>query len=210
MPNLSHSSPRSRLLRAVEVLQRGGIVVFPTDTVYGVGAHALTDSAVAKLYQVKERPREQPIALLIAQAEDMATLASYVPHIAWQLAERFWPGGLTLVLPKAPSLATLATAGGDTVALRIPNHPFTLALIRALGAPIATTSANLAGLPSPVTAQQAREQLGERVDLVVDGGRCPGGIESTVLDLSGPTPVILREGAVSRSQLNEALNALVA
>lgn len=209
VPHLAPSL-KGRLRRAVEVLQRGGIVVFPTDTVYGVGAHAFMDDAVSKLYQVKERPRERAIALLIADAQDMAILASPVPQAAWQLAERFWPGGLTLVLPKAPSLATLATAGGDTVALRIPNHPFALALIHALGAPLAATSANPTGMPSPTTAHQAREQLGNRVDLVVDGGRCLGGVESTVLDLSGPEPRILREGAISPGQLRAALNSLVA
>jgi len=124
-----------------------------------------------------------------------------VPEIAWQLAERFLPGGLTLVLRKSPWVPGSVTAGGDTIAVRIPDHPVPIALIRGLGTPIVGTSANLSGRPSPVTAEEVRQQLGDEVDLIINGGRCPGGTESTVLDVSSKVPALIREGAIPRAEL---------
>ena len=192
-----------QIKRAVAILKKGGIVAFPTDTVYGLGANPLNAQAVAAIYKVKKRPPNLPLPLLLAEKSDLLKVASVVPEIAWQLAERFLPGGLTLVLRKSPWVPSSVTAGGDTVAVRIPNHPITIALIRGLGTPIVGTSANLSGRPSPVTTEEVRQQLGNEVDFIIDGGRCPGGTESTVLDVTGKVPVLLREGAIPRAELTK-------
>jgi tRNA threonylcarbamoyl adenosine modification protein (Sua5/YciO/YrdC/YwlC family) len=184
--------------RAVAVLRGGGVVAFPTDTVYGLGAHGLMAAAIEKLYEVKGRDRQKAIALLMARVEDVAQATVRVPEVAWRLAERFWPGPVTLVLPKADTVLDVLTAGGDSVAVRIPAHDVALKLISALGAPLAATSANLSGQPEALTAEEARGALGERVTFVLDGGRCPGGVASTVVDLTVVPPVIRRRGAVAR------------
>jgi len=186
---------------AIAILKKGGIVAFPTDTVYGLGADPLNARAVDRIYKVKRRPHNLPFPLLLAEKSDLLKVASVVPEIAWQLAERFLPGGLTLVLRKSPWVPGSVTAGGDTIAVRIPNHPIPIALIRGLGSPIVGTSANLSGRPSPVTAEEVREQLGDEVDLIIDGGRCPGGTESTVLDVSSKVPALTREGAIPRVEM---------
>lgn len=193
---------------AVAILKKGGVVAFPTDTVYGVGANPLNAQAVARIYKVKKRPLNFPLPLLLAEKSDLRKVSSVVPEIAWQLAERFFPGGLSLVLKKSSWVPDSVTAGGDTVAVRIPDHPVPIALIRGLGNPIVGTSANLSGRPSPVTADEVRQQLGDEVDLIIDGGRCPGGIESTVLDVSGKVPVLTREGAIPRAELEKVCGPL--
>ena len=194
-------SVEQQIKRAVAILKKGGIVAFPTDTVYGLGADPLNAQAVDRIYKAKRRPHNLPLPLLLAEKSDLLKVAAVVPDIAWQLAERFLPGGLTLVLRKSPWVPTTVTAGGDTIAVRIPNHPVPIALIRGLGAPIVGTSANLSGRSSPVTAEEVREQLGDEVDLIIDGGRCPGGTESTVLDFSGKVPTLIREGAIPRVEI---------
>lgn len=186
---------------AVEVLKSGGIIAFPTDTVYGLGADPSNEKAVDKVYRVKKRPRALPLPLLLAEKSELTKVACIVPDIAWRLAERFLPGGLTLVLPKGARVPEAVTAGGDTVAVRIPDHYIATAIIRGLGTPLVGTSANVSGKPSPVTAQGVYEQLGDEVDLIIDGGRSPGGVESTVIDLSGDVPVIVREGAVPQGEI---------
>jgi len=190
--------------QAIEILKKGGLVAYPTDTVYGLGADAFQDSAVEKVYEVKQRPRHMALPLLLANSADMAKVARSIPDLAWRLAERFFPGALTLVLWKVPALPAIVTGGGDTVAVRVPNHPIPIALIEELGNPIVGTSANLSGLPSPLTAQEVYGQLGGKVDLIIDGGRCPGGVESTVLDLTGDIPTMVREGAIPRQVIEEA------
>lgn len=182
--------------RAVAVLRRGGVVAFPTDTVYGLGAHSGMATAIEKLFQVKERERLKAIPLLIARAEDLATVAVQVPDIAWRLAERFWPGPVTLVVPKGATVLDVLTGGATSVAVRVPAHAVALQLIAALGAPLATTSANLSGQPEAVTAEEVREALGGRVRLLLDGGRCPGGVASTVVDVTANPPSIRRRGAM--------------
>ena len=193
---------------AVAIFKKGGIVAFPTDTVYGLGADPLNAQAVAKIYKVKRRPSNLPLPLLLAEKSELLKVAIVVPEIAWQLAERFLPGGLTLVLRKSPWVPSAVTAGGDTVAVRIPDHPVPIALIRGLGTPIVGTSANLSGKPSPVTAAEVREQLGAEVDFIIDGGRCPGGTESTVLDISGKVPLLIRKGAIPRAELAKLCGSL--
>jgi L-threonylcarbamoyladenylate synthase len=185
------------------------VVAFPTDTVYGVGALAFQSEAVARLYSVKERPADKAIPVLVAQMEDMDRVALSIPAIAWDLAERYWPGALTLVLRRALDVPSVVTAGGDSVAVRCPDHPVPLALINACCTPLAATSANVSGRASPVTAHQVVDQLAGRVPLVIDGGKCPGGVPSTVIDVNASPPRLLRAGSVPAGELRELLPDLI-
>jgi len=189
----------------IEVLRGGGVVAFPTDTVYGLGASVFGRKGVERVFRVKERPPHLPLPVLVADVSDLAGLVAEVPKLALKLAEHFWPGGLTLVLRRGPLAPPWVTAGGETVAVRIPDHPLALALVRGLGAPLTGTSANRSGQPSPVTAAEVRQQLGDRVDLFMEGGRPPRGLESTVLDISGAAPRLLREGTIARLELERAI-----
>jgi L-threonylcarbamoyladenylate synthase len=194
--------------KAVQLLKAGGLVAFPTDTVYGVGAHAFLPQAVEKIYQVKGRPLIKAIPLLLDGAESLSQVARDIAPEARLLTKKFWPGALTVVLRRNPVVPDIVTGGGETVALRVPYYPFTLKLIRAVGAPLATTSANLTGHPDPQTAREVVDYLEGRIDLVLDGGRCPGGIPSTVIDLTRTPPVVLRPGAISREELERELACL--
>lgn len=182
---------------AVELLRRGGVVAFPTDTVYGIGADFRQDAAVERLYRIKGRPQTKAIALLVADVSQMADVARSIPDVAWLLARRFMPGGLTLVLRKGVAVSDVVSGGLDTVAVRVPQHPVAIALIATLGRPLATTSANRSGEPSPATATEVRAALANDVDLIIDGGRCPGSVESTVVDVSDGVPKLLRQGLVT-------------
>jgi len=186
--------------QAIDILKQRGIVAFPTDTVYGLGANALDEEAVIRVYQAKRRPRHLALPLLLSHISEIESVAQSVPEIAWRLAECFFPGALTLVLYKAPRVSSVLTGGGDKVALRVPDHPVPIALIQGLGAPITGTSANITGGPSLLTAEEVRREIGDRVDLVIDG-ICPGGMDSTVLDLTGEAPKILRPGAISKDEI---------
>lgn len=187
----------------IRVLRHGGIVAYPTDTVYGLGASASLPQAVQRIYKVKERPQNMPLPLLLADTSQVTKFAKSVPAVAWDLIRRFMPGALTIVLPKSSSAPDFITAGGTTIAIRIPAHPVPITLVEGLGTPIVGTSANLSGKPSPLTAEEVYSQLGDGVDLIIDGGRCPGGKESTIVDVTGKTPVMLREGAISREELEQ-------
>jgi len=194
------------LAMAAEILRSGGLVAFPTETVYGLGADATSESAVARIYAAKGRPEHNP---LIAHVEslELARAQGVFSGNAAKLAEAFWPGPLTLVLPAASqvSVCPRARAGNNTIALRVPAHPVALALVTAAGVPIAAPSANRSGRVSPVTAEHVLDDLDGRIDLVLDGGRCPMGLESTIVAcLDGP-PRLLRSGALSRAALEEAL-----
>lgn len=193
------------LQRAVELLRRGEAVAFATDTVYGVGAHALMPAAVQRLYLVKDRPPHLAIPLLLPDADAMREVCTAVPALAWELAARFWPGGLSLVLPRTALVPDAVTAGGPTVAVRVPDYGPARELCRLLGAPLAATSANRHGRPAPVTAEEVWAQLAGRVALILDGGPCPGGVASTVLDLSVQPPAIVRPGAVVAEELEPYL-----
>jgi len=191
--------------RAVESLQRGQVIAFPTDTVYGVGAHAMQPKAVEQLYVAKQRPRDKAIPLLLPDLDALVQVAVSVPDAAYALAERFWPGALTMILRRTPQIPDVVTAGGETVAVRIPDHPVTQALLVALNAPLAATSANLSGQPAPDTADGVWEQLAGRIGLLVDGGTCPGGVASTIVDLTTPALKVLRLGGISEQQLLDAI-----
>ena len=190
--------------KAIEILKAGGVIAFPTDTVYGLGGDVFSIEAAERIYRVKQRPRHLPLPVLLADPTQMASIVDSVPGIAQFLVRRFWPGGLTLVLPKGSSLPDIITAGGDKVAVRVPGHVVPLALIRGLGAPIIGTSANVSDKPSPATAEDVEQQLGGQVDLIIDMGKCPGGLESTVVDVTGGKPVILRQGIIPEKEINRA------
>ncbi len=204
MANKLLSSLQKQLEQGISILKQGGIVAFPTDTVYGLGAAVNLPQAVERVYQVKERPRNMPLLLLLADKSQIEEVAEPVPPIAWLLAAKFLPGALTIVLFKSKSVPDTVTGGGKTVAIRIPAHPIPLALARGVGTPIVGTSANLSGKPSALTAEEVYTQLDGKVDLIIDGGRCPGGRESTIVDLTGETPIVLREGAISQEELSNA------
>jgi len=195
--------------RGISILKRGGIVAFPTDTVYGLGACANLHQAVEQIYRVKERPRSMSLPLLLAHTSQISEVAESVPPIAWLLVHNFFPGALTIVLYKSNSVPDIITAGGLTVAVRIPAHPIPVALADGLGMPIVGTSANLSGKPSVLTPEEVYSQFGEKIDLVIDGGRCPGGIESTIVDVTGEKPIILRQGAVSQQEIRDICPGIV-
>lgn len=189
------------IARAAEVLRAGGLVAFPTETVYGLGANALDARAVRRVFEAKGRPPEDPLIVHLARAEDLDRVVRQVPALARRLAEAFWPGPLTLVLPKRPSVPPEVTAGLPTVAVRVPAHPVALALIRAADVPVAAPSANRFGRASPTSAEHVLDDLEGRVDLVLDAGPTTVGVESTVLDLTRGTPTILRPGGVAREAI---------
>jgi L-threonylcarbamoyladenylate synthase len=195
------------LERAIELLRRGEVIAFPTDTVYGIGAHAFLPEAVGRLYAVKERPGRQAIPLLLPDAAALEDVCAHIPPLAWRLAEQFWPGALSLVLSRSAAVPDAVTAGGPTVAVRVPDHDLVRELCRWLGAPLAATSANRHGQPDPVTAADVLADLGGRIPLILDGGPCPGGVASTVLDLSISPPAILRPGPITPEQLAAAVSA---
>jgi L-threonylcarbamoyladenylate synthase len=189
--------------KGIKILQKGGVIAFPTDTVYGLGADAFNPTAVERIYEIKNRPKYQQLPLLIADVKQLATLAEPIPKIAWVLARRFWPGGLTLVLSRKDSVPAYL-ASRPTIAVRIPNHPACLALIQHLGNPIIGTSANISGQPPAQTAEEVGQQLGEKIDLIINGGQCPGGKESTIVDITHEPPVILRQGVIPSNELDKA------
>ena len=204
----NHPDPDS-VARAADCLRRGGLVAFPTETVYGLGAHALDRAAVRRLFEAKGRPANDPIIVHIPAFDRIAALTRDLPAPARALADRFWPGPLTLVLPRSAEVPDEVTAGLDTVAIRIPSHPVARALLRAAGLPVAAPSANLFSRPSPTRAAHVLEDLDGRIDMVLDGGDTDVGVESTVLDLSHGTPTILRPGAITIEQLRAVVPAVV-
>lgn len=193
------------LAQATAVFHAGGLVSFPTETVYGLGADALNETAVRKIFTAKQRPAYDPIIAHIATVDDLPRLAINIPDVAYQLADHFWPGPLTLILPKAAHVPDALTAGGATVAVRCPNHPLAQALIRAAGTPIGAPSANRFSHTSPTTAQHVWDDLNGRIDLILDGGATTIGVESTVLDLTQAVPVLLRPGGVTLEALTAVL-----
>jgi len=200
----------SEVQRAAEILKRGGLVGFPTETVYGLGADAASREAVARLYAAKRRPADHPVIVHFASAEAAFAWARDVPPAARALAARFWPGPLTMILKRSAKAGDFVTGGQDTVGLRVPAHPVAQALLAAFGGGIAAPSANRFGQVSPTTAAHVREDLGSDVELVLDGGPSEVGIESTIVDLSGAQPVLLRPGQVSAAALEAALGRPIA
>jgi len=196
-------SPEIR--RAAEILRAGGLVAFPTETVYGLGADASSREAMARLYAVKGRPADHPVIVHFASAEDAFSFSSEIPQAARTLAQRFWPGPLTLILKRSERAGNFVTGGQDSVGLRVPAHPVARELLQAFGGAIAAPSANRFGRVSPTTAAHVREDLGDDVDLVLEGGPAEVGIESTIVDVSGAHALLLRPGAITLGQLSEIL-----
>ncbi len=194
-------TPAYMLEKAVSALNRGGLVAFPTDTLYALGAHAFMEEAISRVYEAKGRPQGMALPLLLSGPEEIDRVAVDVPQAAWDLAERFWPGAVTMVLYKAPSVSSTITGGRDTVAVRVPSHPLALALMEGVGAPLTGTSANRSGGPDPVTAEVVRQHLGEAVDVVLDEGPCTLAVSSTIVDMTAETPKIVRAGAIAKSEL---------
>ncbi len=197
------SSIQRQVEDGISILRQGGLVAFPTDTVYGLGAGAGLPQAVERVYQVKQRPRDRALPLLLADISQISEVAAPVPQVAWLLARAFLPGALTLVLPRSKSVPDIITGSGNTVAVRVPAHPVPVALARGLGTPIVGTSANISGQPISLTAEEVSVQFGDKIDMIIDGGQCPGGRESTVVDVTGEVPVVLREGAISKEELRQ-------
>ena len=198
------SASEHALRSAADALGRGGLVVIPTDTVYGVAARLDRAEAIARLYVAKGRPEEKPIPVLISSAGQLARLTRDVPEGAEAFLGRFWPGALTVALPRSAAVPDVVAAGGATVGLRMPDHPFALALIEACGGALAVTSANRSGEPSLADAAAVAAAIGGAVDLIVDGGQTPGGLASTVIALDANGPRVLRQGPIDETTLREA------
>lgn len=188
----------------MEALARGGIVAFPTDTVYGLGGDVFREEAAERVFEAKGRPLGMPLPVLLAFPQDVERVAVSIPPVAYRLMERFWPGALTLVLPRAPAVPAIVSARGWTIGVRVPAHPIPRELARRLGNPIHGTSANPSGAPAAQTAEEVRRILGDKIDCIVDGGPTPGG-QSTVVDLTGPRPRLVRQGVVPRTVVEETL-----
>jgi L-threonylcarbamoyladenylate synthase len=203
---IDSQKPEKELIeKAIQVIKRGGLVAFPTETVYGLGVNALDKEAVRKIFEVKGRPLDNPIIVHIADFSELSKLVKKIPAEAKILAKKFWPGPLTLILLKKKVVPNKVTARGNTVAIRMPKNEIALELIKRVGVPIAAPSANLAGRPSPTTAQHVFEDLGKKVDLIIDGGKTEIGVESTVVDLTISPPQILRPGGISFEELKKII-----
>ena len=197
--------PAGSIAQAAALLRAGRLVAFPTETVYGLGADATNAEAVARIFVAKERPLNDPLIVHIADLAELPGVARAIPPVAWALAQRFWPGPLTLVLPRAEGIPPIVAAGGATVGVRMPAHPVALALLRAAGVPVAAPSANRFMRTSPTTAEHVLADLDGRIAAVLDGGACPIGVESSVLDLTCAPPRLLRPGGVTLEQLRAVI-----
>lgn len=201
-----HVSEKQALDQALALLRQGEVIALPTDTLYGVACDSLNEEAIARLYEVKGRPPQKAIPLLLSGERQMLDVTREVPDFVWEMAEQFWPGALTIVLEAAPHLPSILTAGGNTVAVRLPDSRVVRVLAAGLGRPLAVTSANLSGHANCRNAEEVFQQLGASLPLILDGGTTPGEQASTVLDLTVSPPRLLREGPVTREMLAPWLN----
>ena len=192
---------RKQIKKAVDILRKGGVIAFPTDTVYGLGTGIHNEAGIKRIYEIKKRSASVALPVLLADVAQLSEVSRTLNANAWRLIKEFMPGGLTLIVYSSQAVSDLITAGGDTVAVRIPDHPVPRALIKGLGMPIVGTSANISGKPTLISAEDVRRELGNSVDLVMDAEPSPNGKESTVVDVASNIPVVLREGAISRDQI---------
>ncbi|MDQ4076198.1 MAG: L-threonylcarbamoyladenylate synthase [Chloroflexota bacterium] len=204
---IRRTSEKQALAQALALLRQGEVVALPTDTVYGIASDSLNPDAIMRLYEVKERPPQKAIPLLLANERQMLDVTREAPDVVWDIVSLYWPGALTVVLPAAPHLPAILTAGGDTVAVRLPDSRVVRVLAEGLGRPLAVTSANLSGQDNCRTAEAVFAAIGTRLPLILDGGATPGEQPSTVLDLTTSPPRILREGPVTREMLSPWLNS---
>ena len=198
-----HSATSKNIKKAASIIRAGGLVAFPTETVYGLGADAFNPYAVARIFAVKKRPFFDPLIVHIGDFSLMKQLCGDIPSLAERLMRKFWPGPLTFILPKQKTVPGIVTAGLPTIAVRMPSHPVALAFLKKVNIPIAAPSANPFGSLSPTEAVHVTKHLGEAVDIVLDGGRCPVGVESTIIDLTAKKPVILRHGALPLEEIEQ-------
>jgi L-threonylcarbamoyladenylate synthase len=206
---INHQNPMDNIVyEAGKTLREGGLVAFPTETVYGLGADALNPSAVERIFEAKGRPSDNPLIVHIYDSDQVRLFANDINTKALKLMEAFWPGPLTIVVLRKPIISDNVTAGLDTVAIRMPDNKIALELLKSAGVPIAAPSANSSGKPSPTTAQHVIDDLNGKIDMIVDGGACIIGVESTVLDMTQEPPVILRPGGISREQIEGVIGAV--
>ena len=196
---------KNAIAEAAAILRRGGLLGIPTETVYGLGADALNETAVLHIFEAKGRPQDNPLILHVPGADWLERYCRDIPPEAYALAERFWPGPLTMILPRRDNVPLRTTGGLDTVGVRCPDHPMTLAIIRESGIPVAAPSGNTSGRPSPTTAQHMLEDMDGKIDGIVDGGPCSVGVESTIIDLTVTPPRLLRPGGLPLEALEEVL-----
>ncbi len=196
----------SDFTEAGEILRAGGLVAFPTETVYGLGGNALDPSASRKIYKAKGRPSDNPLIVHISKPEDICELAEDIPDMAWKLADKFWPGPMTMILKKKDIVPKETTGGLDTVAIRLPSDEIARTLIRTSGVFVAAPSANASGRPSPTEAEHVVNDLFGRIDMIIDGGSCDIGLESSIIDLSGDEPMILRPGFITKEDFEKVIN----
>lgn len=206
MKTLILNTTEEDILRAAEIIREGGLVAFPTETVYGLGADALNPDAVKKIYEAKGRPQDNPTIVHIADAEDLKKLTPNITSDMEKLAEAFWPGPLTMVVPRLDIVPDVTTGGLDTVGVRLPLEETARSLIRTSGCPIAAPSANISGKPSPTTADHVRDDMDGRIDAIIFGGACKHGIESTVIDMTEGAPCILRPGVITPEMISLVLD----
>jgi L-threonylcarbamoyladenylate synthase len=208
----SHKPEPAKIKRAVLILRRGGLIAFPTDTVYGLGADALNPRAVKKIFSVKKRPRSNPLPILFAKKSDLLKFVEIrspdFSRVIKKLTDKFWPGPLTIVLKKKKIIPNVVTAGGKTVGVRLPNNPVALTLIKALGRPLATTSANLTTKKSSTTVGGVKKYLNNKIELILDGEKTKLGRESTVLDCTTSPPTLLRPGAITKNKLEKSIGKI--
>ncbi len=202
------SNAISIIIEAGTILKNGGLVAFPTETVYGLGGDALNPASSDKIYRAKGRPSDNPLIIHIASIDNLKNIAENIPGITWELAKNFWPGPLTMIFQKKGSVPLETTGGLETVAVRIPRHRTALALIEAAGGYIAAPSANLSGKPSPTLAKYVQEDLDGRIDMIIDGGTIEIGLESTIIDLTQKTPMILRPGFVTKEMIESVIGKI--
>ncbi len=196
---------KDKIMKAAQILKMGGLVAFPTDTVYGLGADATNSTAVEKIYKVKKRPLTKALPILIGGKNDLTKYIFGVSKKTKKIVNKFWPGPLTIILKKKKIISNVVTAGKNSVGIRVPENSVALALIRALGRPLATTSANISDKPSPATASVAKKYLNNKIDLILDGGKTKLGVESTVLDCTTSPPTLLRPGPIPPEEIKKIL-----
>lgn len=207
--DMTTSIAQEELQRAGEILRAGGLVAFPTETVYGLGANALDEKAAARIYAAKGRPSDNPLIVHIAETEALEEIAAEIPEKARMLAREFWPGPLTMIFKKSKKVPYGTTGGLETVAVRMPSHPIALAVIRSGGGYIAAPSANTSGRPSPTEAAHVAQDLDGKIDMIIDGGKVGIGLESTIVDMSGDIPVILRPGYINQEMLEQVIGPVM-
>jgi len=201
-----HKLTTDELNQAVSLLHDGKLIVIPTETVYGLAADAKNPSAIAKIFEIKKREKDQPISILISDESQLTKWAIDISKTAYKLAKVFWPGPLTIVLKRAPHVLDILTGGSNTIGLRVPDHPITQQILQAFQNGIATTSANQSGQKNPTHVEDVRKTLGKTIDLIIDGGPCQIGVASTVIDLSSKKPKILRQGTITKNAIEKVID----